>query len=457
MKLSLKFIIIILAILDFLIILPSLFIINGHIWLDIYFIFWYIIFLELWLLLIYFLKKKARKLPEKNREDFLIPLVLFFSCILGLSFSQGVARTSLFWFPWLWFVIKIVITIFLILYFISKYQLLKVYKKKTVTYIKNNNWINRFYKKLASIKIKKRVFIPLLAFLLIFQTLFYFPLVTNPIMTTMAKKNVNELHKLISDLTDKFQDDENKTKSILKWFDRYTGNIYNTWAPPAITTLSSKNVYFSIAIGDPYYPILCVRTEGDNDPLWLLTSRCGNCGEHSLLFTEMAIAANLTVRRIHVNGIDHKWNEVKIKDEWIITDPSWVVNKDGEDGYNVNSSNYEGSQGQFIYVYAKYPNQEDNVEDVTYRYTDLALINISTIDLNNNSIPNINLKVYAIYGNNKIDTGLQFSTNEFGTYELKIGGGEIFFDCVEKDKHIYNNLKREVIENQYNDIVLIVD
>jgi len=457
MNITIKIMIIVLAIIDFLIILPALFILNGHIWLDIYFIFWYIIFLELWLLFFYKFKKVAKKIPEEKRDDFLLWMILFFSCFMGLSFTAGSARESEFWFPWLWAIIKIVITIFLALCFISKYTILKEFiKKKSSKSSKVSTFKFRFWKRLSSIKLKKRIAIPLLAFLLIFQTLFYFHFVTLPIMPMMAERNYDELQKIVSELTEKYQDDENKTKSILIWFDRYTGNIYNTWAPPLITTVSNYNFYFSIALGDPYFPIICVRTVEDNNPLWILTSRCGNCGEHSLLFNEMALAANLDVRRVHVNGVDHKWNEVLIDNKSIIADPSWVVLKEGKNGFNISNNTYEDTFGNFTYVYALFPNKDTKI-DVTKNYTEIAHINVTTMDENLIPVPNVTIKVYSNDLGYKIDTGLVFTTNNSGEYNLEIGGSNITLECENKELKLYNTTTKIFYETQHYDVTILMN
>lgn len=454
MRFSVKFVIIILAIVNLFIILPSLFILNGHIWLDIYFIFWYLIFLEIWLVFFYKFRKNAKKIPEDKRDDFLLSMILFFSCILGLSFTVGIAREPEFWFPWIWLIIKLSITVFLALYFLSRYlPLRKFIDKKPSKSFKIHKKTNRFWKKLESIRIKKSIAAVLLAFLLLFQTLFFFPQATLPIMPAIAESNIDELHQIVDELTEKYQDDENKTRSILRWFDRYTGNIYNTWAPPLITTLSSNNVYFSIAIGDPYFPIICVRTEGEKDPLWILTSRCGNCDEHSLLFTEMALAANLNVRRVHVNGVDHKWNEVLIDNISIIADPTWVVLKKGKDGFNVLNSTYEDTFGNFTYVYALFPGNETKI-DVTKNYTEVAYINITTVDENLNPVPNVTIKVYSNDLGDKINTGLVFITDNLGNYHLQIGGSSVTFECENKEMRLYNVTTRKFYENNYYNVTL---
>jgi len=449
-----KTIIFTLAIINFLIILPTLFILNGHIWLDMYFIFWYIILLEIWLVFFYKFRKGSKKIPEEKKDDFLLSMILFIVCFLGLSFTAGSARKAEFWFPWLWFVIKLSISLFLALCFLSKYIILReLVEKRSSNSSKVHKKTFRFWKKFASFKMKKRIVVPLLSFLLLFHTLYFFPMATLPIMPAMAERNINDLSRIVSELTDQYQDEENKTKSILRWFDRYTGNIYNTWAPPLINTLTNKNVYFSIAIGDPYLPIICVRNEGDNDPLWILTSRCGNCGEHCLLFTEMAIAANLTVRRIHVNGVDHKWNEVQIDNESIIADATWVVLKKGEDGFNVPHNKYENSFGNFTYVYALSPNNETKI-DVTKNYTDLAHINITTIDEKLNPVSNVTIKVYSNDLGDGIDTGLVFTTNTSGEYYLEIGGSNITLECENKELKLYNTTTKKFNENKYYDVTL---
>jgi len=233
-----------------------------------------------------------------------------------------------------------------------------------------------------TIKRLKYICTILIIFCLIFKTLLFFPYIINPFMEIKANSNQDDLNVLVNDLTKNFESDENKTKALLSWFKSDQGNIYNTWASPFLKGIFSKGIYLSFALCKPYFLILCVRNDGDKNPKWILTGRCGNCAEHSLLFTEMAISAKLEVREIHVNGIDHRWNEVLINNDWIIVDPTWVNFDDNENGYNVDWFDYENSQGDFIYVYATYPYQNKQNEDVTKNYTELGIVNISTIDIN---------------------------------------------------------------------------
>jgi hypothetical protein len=272
-----------------------------------------------------------------------------------------------------------------------------------------------------------------------------------PFTYVRAEFNQGELKKIVNELTKDCVTDEQKTLSLLSWFDRYTGNIYNVWGAFVIEP-------FYFGGGKIFDFLICVRTDEGKQSLFVLTSRCGACGEHSGLFTEMAKEAEIEVRTVVCREIDHCWAEVKINNTWIVVDPANVVHRDNKTGYDLSPKSYEkvhaGRTKNISYIYAKYP--DGRIEDITNEYTNLTHINITTVDEFNNPVSNVEISVFSY---NKFDKGKdtekKFSTDENGKYQLDIGGGDI--KLVAKSNHLiplYNEIRGYYPDNEYRDIVI---
>jgi len=173
--------------------------------------------------------------------------------------------------------------------------------------------------------------------LLIAYAVLYF-VVPLYVMGYVNKENREGLQSLVSGI---IEDSVNGTERVRKIYEWMTNSTHLT------------NVYRSCSIDNyivfiPKPPFICLRLVGEEYPLWFLSSRCGACMEYSLLFREMANAANLTVRSVHNPGEDHNWDEVLINGEWIIVDAGWPI-------LNPSSSFYEVGRGLNVsYVYGMY-------------------------------------------------------------------------------------------------------
>ena len=232
-----------------------------------------------------------------------------------------------------------------------------------------------------------------------------------------AKKNKVLLGDIIDDIIQNATNDVEKTKAILRWFDRTSNNMNNIYIKnnKLLLKIYPLHIYSE-------HPWICIRLIGTKNPLWVLTSRCGACMEYSLLFREMANAANLTVRSIHNPGEDHNWDEVYIDGKWIIVDPTRVDLLFNKTGFNLSSRDYEeGRNLNISYVYAEYPNGA--IEDVTYRYTNLSNLKIITTDERGKRISNVTVFIFSNNLKRQIDTQINCTTNINGECFVKIGGG----------------------------------
>ena len=296
-----------------------------------------------------------------------------------------------------------------------------------------------------------KFFIILLICYLFIVSIAVFPLVMVPVSYIRAEFNKAELERIVNELTESQITDEDKTIAILNWFERYSGNIYNLWGADEFYT-------FYFGDGDVFDCIMCTRLDERKPALWVLTSRCGMCGEHSALFKEMANQAGLNVRSVVCNGVDHVWAEVYINDSWIIVDPSNVVFRKNKSGYDLPAESFEKGHADITknisYVFAEYSNGKK--EDITYRYTNLSQINITTIDEKNNPIANVEIEVLSF---NKFDdgicTGLKFVTDDSGKYTLNIGGGDVKFIAKGKiNKSLYGEYRYYFEDNEYYNLTI---
>jgi hypothetical protein len=255
------------------------------------------------------------------------------------------------------------------------------------------------------------------------STILLFSLVMIPITYIRAEFNDGELDRIVNEMIKNCKTDEEKTIALLNWFERYSGNIYNTYG-----SIDIGPIYFSN--GDIFDSLICVRIIERRPALWVLTSRCGACGEHSALFKYMANKADLTVRSVVCDGIDHAWNEVKIHGNWTIVDPANVVYRKNMSGYNLAPESYEKGHASrtrnISYVFAEDINYIR--EDITNRYTNLSHINITTVDKNLKPISDVEISVFSYNKFEKgADTKLTFKTDKNGNFQLNIGGGDVKF------------------------------
>lgn len=451
----------IIALIDFII----LFFINGHIWIYLYFLLWFLLISEVWVYFYGKFKKNLYKLLENKTTiiSFLILLLAMYFVFLFLMRADALPRD--YWFVIMWDSIRMAIFGFAILFF--SFRIIHIstsngYKIELFSSIVNRIEIIRnvstVFKRvlLKPITIILKIgCILLIIFLILFQTFFFafFPYLIQPIMHYKAESSVEELQNIVDEITKNCETDEEKTRAILDWMERYSGKMYNIWGVPLISGVGAGKAQLKFAEGKPYHCILCLRIYGRNDPLWILTSRCGACEEHALLFREMAHTANIPVRSIHAYEMDHCWAEVLINNSWIAVDPSRVVHKDNNTGYNINKSSYEKESHfkshNLSYVFAEYPNLQRKKVDVTKNYTNISYVNISTIDLNNNSVPHVEIHVFSKNANEGIeDVELNFITNETGKYKLEIGGGTVIFESKDKNRMLYNKTTKTLYEHE---------
>jgi len=289
-----------------------------------------------------------------------------------------------------------------------------------ITMIRKNVKTN--HKKPINLNFKKaikiRYIILLIAILLFFLSPIYLPHIIKHHIEEYAQSETakSDLHKLTSKITGEYNDETNKTKAILRWFDRDSRNINNI--------LQKEELLIEI------YPLhiytsklyICIRLIGHENPLWVLKSRCGACGEYALLYREIANASNLAVRSIHNPGEDHNWDEVLINDDWVVVDPSIVNLSNNETGFNASQMLNE-EWWNISHVFALYPNR--TAEDVTYRYTNLSNLTIITIDENKMTVSNVSVQILS---NNRVskkgvNTRVNCTTDFRGSCEIKIGSG----------------------------------
>jgi hypothetical protein len=251
-----------------------------------------------------------------------------------------------------------------------------------------------------------------------------------------------ELERTVEHLIEKSRNDTEKTQSILQWFNRTTNgsdNIANTY-------YRNKENKVLLNLAGVFYifseqPNFGVRTIGNN-PLWVYNRRCGQCGEYSALFMEMAHRANLTVRSVSCSGEDHAWDEVFIpeENEWKIIDPTAVKLPDST-GYQSSdfmerkvAGDLHQKQGNVSYVFAQYPN--GTKEDITYRYTNLTNITVLITDENGLPQPNMIINVISNNRGGARDTGLNKKTNDTGQFTFTVGGGSYTFQ-IQRENDIF--------------------
>lgn len=244
-----------------------------------------------------------------------------------------------------------------------------------------------------------------------------FPLIVFPVSYVKGETNRPEFNSIVDKLTKGINTTEGKTRAILAWFNHDGGNIYN--------------IYGSTSIGYFYWgsnkmPGLFITTRL-SPPLFTLTTRCGACSEHSLLFREMAQQAGIEVRRAVCAEIDHSWDEVKVNGTWITVDPSNVDFDRNRSGYNLSARGFESVHTlskNISYVYAEYP--DGHREDITSRYTNLTTISITAVDELGKPVPGATVSIFS-YNKNKGGDDTEYSnrTDSDGKATVMVGGGDI--------------------------------
>ena len=319
--------------------------------------------------------------------------------------------------------------------------------------LNNQNLTNHQFKyKLKPIKNIK--YIPLfIIIILFFSSPFYLTpfLIKNMEHFDQSEKTNHNLKELSTEIISNYTDDFNKTITILKWFDKGSGNIDNILKNPNILQVYPLHVYL-------YQPYYCIRLNGHNNSKWILKSRCGACEEYAMFFMQIADTSNLTVRSIHDRGYDHNWDEVLINGEWVVVDPSIVDLENNQTGFNISRSYFDNNWGRLgmSYVYALYPN--GTMEDVTYRYTNVSNLTIIAFDESKNAIPNVNIRILSHNHKKNVDTDLILTTNSKGKNNLKIGGGSytIISKINDGNMNLINKTTINIVENKNISLPIIL-
>ncbi len=325
------------------------------------------------------------------------------------------------------------------------FMLLIIFRNKVK--IDSNKYINPNFKDILKGAKRFRYIILLFAILLFFLS----PIYLFSIMKYQIEDYANsyngksDLHKLSIEITKEYNDDANKTKAILEWFNRDSMNIKNTYGNDLLLMIYPMHIFTN----KPYF---CIRLIGHDNPLWVLKSRCGACEENAMLFMEMANAANLTVRSIHNHGEDHNWDEVLIDRDWIVVDPVQVYLSENITGFNISRRFYDENWSNISYVFALYPN--GTIDDITYRYTNLNNLTVLAFDENQKLISNVSIQIFSNNRPDKkrIDTGINCLTDPKGKCEIKLCGGNYTIYGQKKDNLLHLNAETNItlLENENN-------
>jgi hypothetical protein len=431
--------------------LVGLFFLNDPAWLYLYFLLWFIVLTIIQILIYLLLTKKIESHYEK-----LIPLSLilladsiFFYCTIYAGAMTGQA-----WFLLLWQTIKILVVASSVLIFFLVVITYFINDKKIIVYqfFKKHHRLSRIKISLSPNKRKilfksmKLFTIFLMIFLIFFQTLLFFPFFTIPLMGVRSDANVTELNNIVKDIIKNDTSNYAKAQSILNWFNRKSGNMYNVWGYPLISGLESNG---RLNFGDYFLCILCMRNYGRDTPLWILTSRCGSCEEHALLYREMAHAANIPVRSIHCYEGNHCWDEVFINNTWIIVDPARQL-------FNPPRENYSKEFKNPRYILAELP-EGSKVIDATKNYSKLVNVSLFLVDKNNITLPHIRIEVFS-----SNETGVEKRTELFlvsdenGRCNFTLGAGWAIFQSKDNYRKLNNYTLQNLSENKNYNIKVVL-
>jgi len=444
-----------------------LFIVNDQLWLYVYFTLWFAIIAFIQIVIYVKSKKVLNKLSTELRSIYALSLIAIVDVLIILFGVSASALPTEYWFIMYWNDLKLILLgLSIFIFFIIRLYILiielrqKNEKNYFINLFRKFIWYKGYIKRIRNIKFSKKfirvayislkfITVMLVIFCIFFQTLFIYPSVTGPLRHWKAETNAGELRKVVTDLTENSHTDYEKTRNIYNWFKKDAGNMYNIWGHPMLSGYDGDGrLVFGYDL--PFYCILCMRIYGRDDPLWVLTSRAGACEEYALLFREMANAANLPVRSIHLYEGNHCWDEVFINGSWIIVDPSRFL-------FNGSKENYKREFNNPRYVFAEYPNPSRTKEDVTSTYSNMSYVNISTVDINNNPVPHIEIEIFSRNGDSgKNRTGLTILTNETGKYKLQIGGGTVIFESNDASRALYNLTIETYDEYQHYDLKIVM-
>jgi len=332
-------------------------------------------------------------------------------------------------------VIPIVIIFISFLIITALFQLIK--NRSIYINVKKNQQFNYLT---SSIGWQFLVLILSIVFFLLFAVSPYLIISVN----TTLSNNEAEIQDIVLDIIKDCKNDTQKVDALLSWFDK-------NFSEPNFADMNYRakyeNAYFRFSGISYIYektPHLCFRK--DDNPHWIINSRCGRCGEHADLFLDMATKAGLSARKISSKGENHEWNEVNISDDvgWIPVDATEVnsgKNRDGFVTFDFMEKKVGGdlrkyrklnvTYGNVSYVYATY--YEDGkmkTMDRTSDYTDIINITLNITDNAGNPVEGVKVKVFS-YNRpkwcNKEIFGISNTTNSTGQCTFKIGGGEYRF------------------------------
>jgi len=322
-------------------------------------------------------------------------------------------------------------------------------------------------KKLDGSLIKNTKFLRFQDYFFIISLLTLFLLVFSPLIINSATYSTSEkdseLSNLVTELTKTSSNDIEKTKDILKWFDRSSGNIADIWYKQEHDQ-TLMNVFEQLYIfSDPLTFCSQRVTYGpEYGPVSIYNAGCGRCGEFAILFMEMAKRANLTVKRMTCSGENHEWNEVWISEEkrWQVVDSTAVDGTIGFVDYDFMEAKVAGDsptgEGNVCYVYARYSNDPNQTEcDETVNYTKLTQVIICTNDTNGNPVSNITVKVISNNRDQPRYTNLYNITNEEGYCTFTIGGGDCTFKAENNENTLSGEITKKFEENIPKHVYLI--
>jgi len=270
------------------------------------------------------------------------------------------------------------------------------------------------------------IYLYIVTILILLFALFY-----PPITEQLDQQASNEINAKISKIVSNSTNDAEKSISILYWTNQ---NLFNPYGCPALLSIAQL---FGIYSSEPF---VCIRSLGHKTPSLPFVSKCGACGEHSLLFRELANASGLKVRSIHNPGGDHNWAEVFVDGEWIVVETTRF------DGYNFSKPSDFPTRK--TYLFAEYPNLTR--EDVTVRYRgDLSNVSIITSE-DGQLLENITILLLSHNLEGKaLDTGLICFTDTNGTCNFMINKGNYTILAVRNTSYHAKKIN-VLIDQEYN-------
>lgn len=178
-----------------------------------------------------------------------------------------------------------------------------------------------------------------------------------------------EINKVAAEIS---RNETNQTlivEKIIAWQDN---KMFNIWKH-----MTTGKLFFP---KPPYLTYLCKFSA---KPEWIITTKCGSCGEYSVLFKELAEASKIESRIVHNSGENHQWNEVTIDNSCITVDPSMKIFNDSE--YYERPNEMGGMGKQLSYVFYVDSGRE---HDITNRYTQTGTL-IVNIERGNVPLENV--------------------------------------------------------------------